>query len=446
MSKAHRQYRPSSFIVGYYDSTLKNSYLPANEHVTMRFGYPSCRWLREGKWTNLSTFSRLTKGFKPHSQRDAGKQILKDIGSKIEEISNEPIAGFKILNVHHGYRSNDQYSVIYDPRGFCIVLDSRWLEKAIFKHHCSVSEDGVVSGKWFYVWNCESFGGIVHESELSTIDADDSILEAESSNLKVFTEKDLEVGTVYDLAAENGDKANTKRVVYIGQFEVPNFPSIKTLLNRGFQLSSLARRWNSVLSLKSIPEIDDVEWLPWNCEDHVKKAALATKPKKSQPVFIILEDNIHYQSTESADSRLFWYADDLAKVPASDRELSICFDLNYNGWNDMSSFICGKEFVKRLVKKSDSQVLRIITNDLSWKRTNFSSNFRYTKPEEFKVLKLENLQNAFSTFVKQVDNIITKRLSLACPAKPDDLKGWFDRIWTWKTKEWDPKHKNSYYY
>ena len=109
-----KTYRPSKFTIGYGDGETEDG-------LKIKKGYPSCKWLREGKWTELGRFSSFTGGYTPYQQRDAEKQIKKDLGLKTEELDNNPISGFQVVEAHHGHASNEHCIRVRDPRGFCLA-------------------------------------------------------------------------------------------------------------------------------------------------------------------------------------------------------------------------------------------------------------------------------------------------------------------------------------
>ena len=418
-------YRPSKFTIGYSDQHKANS---SNE--SMVFGFPSCRWIKAGKWTELGFFTSNTGGYKPHSQRDAEKQLKKDLGLKVEEIDNEPIGGFRLVEMNHGYRSGTNYAVVRDPRGFCLRLDERFVERVVLKWKLGISGGGEIEGKWFYAWQNERFVGIKPESALAEVTVDDSKLEDQSKELKSFQVKDLVAGKVYDMCASNGDKSNVERVVYLGEIPLPNLPSVRNFFAYGYRLNTLGRYWDSAIRCT----LDEtVDWLPWNDASTAKKSLAVMKPWKPTPAFIELTDEIqNYQATDS------WYCDDLAGLPEEDKEHSIrlCFDGRYDGGN----FIAGKDIVKRLVNESESQDVKIITKDLTWSRKN-DKKFKYLKPSEFKIMTLESLKKGVNAFLKKMKAAIDDRVALAPPQVPSDLDAWREIVRDWYNKVYEPERK-----
>ena len=421
-----KTYCPSKFTIGYGDEETEDG-------LKIKKGYPSCKWLREGKWTELGRFSSYTGGYKPHHQRDAEKQIKKDLGLKIEELDNNPISGFQVVEAHHGYSSNDHCIRVRDPRGFTLNLDARFIEDVLLKWHLGISGSGIIEGKWFYLWTDGCFSGIRPESELANVQVDDSMLDTQEKKLKRYTVEDLVVGTVYDMASVNGDKSIVERVVYLGRKMLPNLPTIRNFFCNGFQLSKLGQNWERTLRYgldsKSAKEL---EYLPWHYESDVKKAENAMKSWKLTPVFILLDDKISSYFEDGA-----YYCDDLAEIPQEEKEHSIKFCVNQ--YYDGSSLLAGRDIVKRLVNESKIQDLRIISEDLPWERSgNYPINRQlvYQSTEEYKIMKLETLDVGLDRYLQKLKKQIDDRLELAPPEMPTDLRGWLNKVEVWYRKEY----------
>ena len=421
-----KTYCPSKFTIGYGDGETEDG-------LKIKKGYPSCKWLREGKWTELGRFSSYTGGYKPHYQRDAEKQINKDLGMKIEELDNNPISGFQIVEAHHGYSSNDHCIRVRDPRGFTLNLDARFIEDVLLKWHLGISGSGIIEGKWFYLWTDGCFSGIRPESELANVQVDDSMLDTQEKKLKRYTVEDIVVGTVYDMASVNGDKSIVERVAYLGRKMLPNLPTIRNFFCNGFQLSKLGQNWERTLRYgldsKSAKEL---EYLPWHYESDVKKAENAMKPWKLTPVFILLDDKISSYFEDGA-----YYCDDLAEIPQEEKEHSIKFCVNQ--YYDGSSLLAGRDIVKRLVNESKIQDLRIISEDLPWERSGsyqINRQLVYQSTKEYKIMTLETLDVGLDRYLQKLKKQIDDRLELAPPEMPTDLRGWLNKVEVWYRKEY----------
>ena len=422
-----KTYRPSKFTIGYGDGETEDG-------LKIKKGYPSCKWLREGKWTELGRFSSFTGGYTPYQQRDAEKQIKKDLGLKIEELDNKPISGFQVVEAHHGHASNDHCISVRDPRGFCLDLDARFIEDVLLKWHLGISGSGMIDGKWFYLWTDGRFSGIKPESELENVQVDDSVLDSQEKTLKSYTIDDLVVGTVYDMASAKGDKSDVERVVYLGQKMLPSLPTIRNFFCNGFQLSKLGQNWERTLRYgldsKSAKEL---ECLPWHYESDVKKAKNAMRPWKMAPVFILLDDKISIYSLEDGA----YYCDDLAEIPQEEKEHSIRF-CAYQRYGS-SSLLAGHDIVKRLVNESKIQDLRIVSEDLPWERSgNYPINRQlvYQSAEEYKVMKLETLDVGLDRYLQKLKKQIDDRLELAPPEMPTDLKEWIHKVGEWYKRDY----------
>lgn len=79
-----------------------------------------------GKWTNVSVFEKHC-GYKPHTQKDARKEINKVLTQQVQEIENVPTRGFKLVNVNDHIYSTDHFrdvdiAVLQDPRGWNVGI------------------------------------------------------------------------------------------------------------------------------------------------------------------------------------------------------------------------------------------------------------------------------------------------------------------------------------
>lgn len=429
-----KAYRPSKFTIGYRDGKVNSS---------PKIGYPTCKWLREGKWTELGRFSNHTGGYKPHQQRDEKKQLKKDLGMKLEELDNEPISGFRVLEAHHGYASNDHFIRVLDPRGFCLCLDPRFVENTILKYHLGISGSGEIEGKWFYLWGDEKFVGIRPESELSSVVVDDHKLAALEKNLKSYTIEDLVVGKVYVMTSTNGDKSEGQRVVYVGQKVVPNMPTIRNFVCNGYNIDTLGRYWDRIKYGVSKELASSAEYLPWNRASDAKKAQNATRAWKLQPCFILLEDMIG--SDKNSEKDAIWYCDDLAGVPFEEKEHSIKFcDCCYYNYGE-SSLVVGKDVVKRLINESKDQDLRIISaSHLPYWRTRSNSvnqQYRYKSISDYKTIKLETLVMGLDRYLLKLKKFIEDRLEFTPAARPTDLKSWLGKVGKWYKEVYEPSHQ-----
>lgn len=432
-----KTYRPSKFVIGYRDRELSSG-------EKRRAGYPTCKWLNEGKWTELSKFSSHTGGYKPHKQLDAEKQMQKDLGMKLEEIDNVPVSGFQLVDVYHSYRADGSYCAVRDPRGFDLLLDESFPETALLKYHLGITGKGEIDGKWFYLWKDGRFAGIYPESELVNVKVDDTLLEEQSKKLESFTVDTLEVGKVYDMAAKNGDKTDVARVVYLGQKSMPSLPTVRNFFNAGYHLNKLGPLWKNKLSYGVNDEKDTK--LPWNDEADAKKAKNVMKPWKLVPAFILLKDAISSWN----DQKMSYYCEDLAGVPEDEKEHSVRFCVTEDA--EECSILAGQDIVKRLVNKSECQDLRILAKALPWSRQKShykeddeNKKYAYSSPKEYKTVKLETLQLGVGRWLEKVRADINCKLELAPAERPADLNAWREKVRKWYNEVYEPEHRRSSY-
>ena len=387
-------YRPTNIVIGYYDTYVAG--------VKKRFGYPSCKWLKENKYTEVCRFSNATNGIKPYEQRDAEKQVLKDLGITVGNFTNTLISGFRLISVN-------PHVVLNDPRGFCITLRSDWLENALFRHHCTISANGTIDGKWTYVWNNKYFNTLIHENDLDQIDIDDEAIDEMNKNIKHFKLKDLEVGAVYEAYEKDDDKTHLSRYVYIGEYDMY---SLKTAYNSfslyygSIHLYEASEYWKT----------HDKRW-PWNNDTCKHNVNALIKSFKSYPVFIKLVDKIEYKDYCS----LTRYCDVLAGE--NDGEHSIRF-----AYAD-SNIVQDKTIIKRIVRKSECQDIRIIADNVAVSRISWRSSSKfYSRPDEYKVLKLDMLINGFKKFLDIMNIEVNRYIRLSPIEKPEDMQSWLNEV------------------
>ena len=384
-------YRPDQIVVGYYDAHVNRS--------KVKCGFPSCRWLKDNNYTEVASFARLTKGIKPHLQRDSEKQISKDLGVTVGSFTNDFIDGFKFTGV------NASFVVVLDPRGFHVMLPLYWLNAAITDNKCSIDTNGTISGKWSYLFENKRFKTLVHENGKSIIDVDDNAIEKIDNEREHFKLKDLEVGTAYD---KNGIKTNTRRYVYIGEH---NMHSLSALSN---YLGSYAVHAH----LLSHSSYFTVEKEPWKNDICIRDTKSLLKSYKKWPIFILLEDKIEYYSS-------YWSSNNYCDVLSNDStdEHSIRYNLRD------SNLIQDMSLVKRIVKKSDCQDIKVMTSVISSARKSWHGKSQcYSNPDEYKLLSFVMIVNGFNNFLCNIDKELKKRFELSPVIEPEDIAVWRKKV------------------
>jgi len=394
-------YRPDQIVVGYYDAYVNRS--------KVKCGFPSCRWLKDNNYTEVASFARLTKGIKPHLQRDSEKQISKDLGVTVGSFTNEFIEGFKFTGV------NASFAVVLDPRGFHVMLPLHWLNVAITNHRCSIDADGTISGKWSYLFENKRFKTFVHENDKSIIDVDDSAIEKIDNEREHFKLKDLEVGAVYDAYDKNGIKTNTRRYLYIGEH---NMYSLSILSN---YLESYAVHAH-LLYHSSYYFTTEKE--PWKNGICIRGTESLLKSYKKWPVFILLEDKIEYYDS-------YWSAKNYCDVLSNDStdEHSIRYGLRD------SNLIQDMSLVKRIMKKSDCQDIKVMISVIPSARKSWHGKSQcYSSPDEYKLLSFDMIVNGFNKFLYNVNEELKKRLELSPVIEPEDIAVWRKKVDDYKAE------------
>lgn len=434
------RYRPNNVVIGYYDSYIYS--FGEEKSLQARFGYPSCKWLQENKFTEVSRFSSLTKGIKPHTQRNAEIQINKDLRVTVDIIENDFIDGFKIRDFSSGC------VIVEDPRGFCVALEPRWLRKAILSKHCSLTSDGHISGKWAYVFFNKKFETLLNEDDRSTIDINDTMIDARNNGICPLKEKDLEVGAVYDVKDE-ANPLEDVRHVYVGKFKLLD---LNKLLNAAYtpysRFNDVKKEfimqidgnrqfyygYNSLTDMmkqrmkRSIALLDVQDRyanFPWNNEEHVKCVQSLLSSEREVPVFIKLKDQIAYKSWSDLETKTNFSLEDLLdpdgkSIPMHENSIVLSPHLKY------SSIVIGdRAFLKRIIKKSDAQNICMKPKEkyvpipparLSWKNLPQC----YTNDEYYKTYSIEDLVAGINAFKKATQEDLDKWLKLLPIKVPDD--------------------------
>lgn len=399
MYNEHMIYRPDQIVVGYYDAYVRGD--------KVKCGFPSCRWLKDNNYTEVASFARLTKGIKPHMQRDAEKQISKDLGITLGSFTNNFIDGFKFAGI------SSSFAVVLDPRGFHVMLPMHWLNEALLKHDCTMSSDHTISGKWSYCFENKRFKTLVHEDDIDCIDIDDCAINKIDNVREHFKLKDLEVGAVYDAYDKNNAKTKTRRYVYIGEHSMHSFITLSDYL-WSYAAHSHLTSYSYCFDAKT----------PWKNAACLKETSSLLKSFKKWPVFILLEDKIEYCSSCVNFNH---YCDVIAGD--SSNEHSIRYELRDG------NIVQDKTLVKRIIKKSDCQDIRVIRQTLPPARKSWSGKPQcYSSPDEYKTLSIDMLVKGFKKMLERIDEEVKKRLELSPVVKPEDVNAWMNKVEDYKTE------------
>ena len=393
------RYCPNEIVIGYYEARALGS--------TVRFGYPSCKWLKNGPYTEISTFCRVTRGLKPHMQRNPEKQISKDLEITIGTFENKLIDKFKIVQI-----TSQHIVIVHDPRGFNVGMRLEWLNKALAIHHCSISSDGEISGKWVYVWDNKHFSALVHENEMSTIDVNDDIISEIEKNSTHFTIKNLVPGTIYDIYGNDNDKTKTERYVYLGQYSMYSLNATRNYLT-SYQYQNHLK----CFAISNISSPDDNR-CPWINKKFISIFDALKKSFKKYPVFVKLRDNIQY-NTGYIDPDVRLYCDTLAN-DASD-EHSIRYALSN------SNIEIDTRLVKRILSKSENQKIKVDEQYVPSARQSWCAagmTQYYSNVDEYKTFSFKMLKDGFEKFLEIVNDAIEERMHVSPIDKPKDFPKW----------------------
>ena len=150
-------------------------------------------------------------------------------------------------------------------------------------------------------------------------------------------------------------------------------------------------------------------------------------------MFILLDDNISYFSHHNC--QLQQYCDVLAND--STNEHSICYSLVN------SSIVNDPAFIKRIVKKSECQDIRVIRNFTTNARNSWKNKSQYySSAKEYKTLSLDMLLKGLNSFLNLVNTALQERLELSPTEKPEDIKAYESKIAEYRMK----RHKDGISY
>lgn len=442
------KYWPNNFVIGFYRHAVLSD---NNQDLThLKFGIPSCKWMKNEKFTDLSRFSKLTGGFLPHVQRDSEKQLMKDLTSATEVIDNRsPISGFKLVDTWFDKGIHLKKVLVEDPRGFVIELPINWLNSILFipGMRRTILESGEIVGKWFYLWEDKSYTLAPAEAAISVEFTDEVLASIESKKSKLVSSSALKPGTVYDIADGVDGLSAISRYVYLGKFAVHS-PSlvekcITTTWNVVRTLHSVLKYkhstdWRMLFEYASKNNSSDKNWyLPWGRSDaKTVMHTLLRNEKKNQPIFIKLSDNYFETNSNWFGHSNALYCDDLAGVPIEKKEHSIVFSFIAPVFRKTYGFNSSIQ-LKNIVSESSDQTVKVDDKTILNSRLTASDNFfRYKDPSEFKTLDFESLKNGFAKYLEKVDEILERCKSLSpleCPTDDLALENWARLVVSSKT-------------
>lgn len=418
------KYWPDTFVVGFYHRNHSTS--RGNDLTSLKFGIPSCKWLKTEKFTDLSRFSRLTGGFLPHTQHNAEKQLMKDISSATEVIDNRyPISGFKLVDRYFDSTIHEAKVLVEDPRGFVIELPFKWADKILFVPGLrrAILESGEIIGKWFYLWENKEYTLAPAEDAISNLLTDKMLTKLEDSKLKIRSKNELKPGTVYDIADKANGLISTSRYVYLGKYSMYNSNLVENCMVDAFDRTrTIHKNMNKIGSTKFIDMLKSNSYyfpFPWKQPNTMKIASrLKTEPKKNTDVFIKLVDGFRYPMQTCFGIPCGWYCDDLGGVSSDKLEHSICLLAVKDGWK--SRGYATNVPLKNIVKESEDQSLKIL-DSVGHARKYANDELKYSDESKYKTMDIEDLKLGFSKFLEKIDIIVDACKKLLPTECKDDL-------------------------
>lgn len=418
------KYWPDTFVVGFYNRHFSTS--RGNDMTSLKFGIPSCKWLKTEKFTDLSRFSRLPGGFLPHTQHNAEKQLMKDISSATEVIDNRyPISGFKLVDRYFDSALHEAKVLVEDPRGFVIELPFKWVDKILFVPGLrrAILESGEIVGKWFYLWEDKEYTLAPAEDAISNLLTDKMLSRLEDSKLKIRSKNGLKPGTVYDIADKANGLISTSRYVYIGQYPMYNPNLVENCMVDAFdRVKTIHKKMNKIGSTRFTDILKSKAYyfpFPWKQPSTIKIASrLKTESKKNTNVFIKLVDGFRCQMQTCFGIPCGWYCDDLAGVSPDKLEHSICLLAVRDGYK--SRGYATDVQLKNIVKESEDQSLKIL-DSVCYTRKYANDVLKYSDKSEYKTMSIEDLKLGFSKFLEKIDIIVDACKKLLPTECKDDL-------------------------
>lgn len=186
-------------------------------------GFPSMKD-EKGKWTNLSIFEKHC-GYKPHTQKDARKEINKVLTQQVQEIDNVPTSGFHLIDVHKCVYCSDYYrdvpcATLKDPRGWEVSIQTSVLQSLLESNGYNIEDGELVGIELMYCW-------LKHEDIPFTVTiANDNAKKLQTATDKFVSAREIyvalkpsefEIGKIY---SSKTSKLSGHLYMYLGKHDV----------------------------------------------------------------------------------------------------------------------------------------------------------------------------------------------------------------------------------
>ena len=282
---------PDKIIVGKYDGSVDHREYGRKELC----GFVTCRYKNE-KWAAANKFEELC-GYKPNTQKDSKKELMKAIENKVDEFENVPVSGFELVswqeNIYCRGNSRRAYEygfiVLRDPRGFCIEVDENDFMCMLLNDCDGNLENGKLPKAYSYVFSSTGFLLVAEDSK--HYQEAKSYTELHVQRQKAITahrkthKLELKVGHFYD------DKKGDRRWLYLGKMDWFSQKAWKDFRNSRF-CSRYSSKWlyEELLDLQrgfGYHRTDDTKW-PWKDSEWLNLVVTADSSFTSRHVFVDL--------------------------------------------------------------------------------------------------------------------------------------------------------------
>ena len=178
----------------------------------------------QGKWTNVSVFEKHC-GYKPHTQKDARKEINKVLTQQVQEIENVPTSGFKLVNVHNHIYHTDHFrdieiAVLQDPRGWNVGIQTTVLQTLLESNGFNMENGELVGVELMYCWPKHGdvpFSVTLANDKAKKLQKATADFVGMRETFAALKPSEIEVGKVY---SSKTSKLSGHLYMYLGKYDV----------------------------------------------------------------------------------------------------------------------------------------------------------------------------------------------------------------------------------
>lgn len=173
-------------------------------------------------WCNINVFKKIC-GFAPFVERDAEKEIQKDLSQSVKEIDNVPTDGFKLIDFANCYKvssalvSENSYVTLQDPRGWNISIGFESFKQFLKANNYTLDNGILVGLKLVYAWDSASFK--LYDSNgpmYKTIKSISEQIDYKTANAKYIKPSMFKIGSIYSASIPGSKYEGNNKYMYIG--------------------------------------------------------------------------------------------------------------------------------------------------------------------------------------------------------------------------------------